>query len=133
MSKPRIAIAGFGQRGKTFVELAQGENDIELVGICDNNASRLESFARKHKCTAPLYTDLEKMLDETRPEGVVIAVPDFKHAEVAVAAMKRVKEISANFDFLDARVRGTQSAALLICFGGIFLGFIPLFLWGLSL
>lgn len=89
MSKPRIAIAGFGQRGKTFVELAQGENDIELVGICDNNASRLESFARKHKCTAPLYTDLEKMLDETKPEGVVIAVPDFKHAEVAVAAMKR--------------------------------------------
>ena len=89
MSKPRIAIAGFGQRGKTFVELAQGESDIELVGICDTNAARLESFARKHNCTAPLYTDFEKMFDEPRPEGVVIAVPDFKHAEVAVAAMKR--------------------------------------------
>ena len=89
MNAPKIAIAGFGQRGKTFVELAQEEPGIELVGICDTNLERLTSFARKHKCTAPLYTDLEKMLDEAQPEGVVIAVPDARHAEVAVAAMKR--------------------------------------------
>ena len=89
MNAPRIAIAGFGQRGKTFVELAQEEKGIELVGICDSNPERLASFAKKHNCTAPLYTSLEKMLDEAKPEGVVIAVPDFAHAEVAVAAMKR--------------------------------------------
>ena len=89
MNKPRIAIAGFGQRGKTFVELAQQESDIELVGVCDINPDRLNSFAKKHNCTAPLFTDVETMLDETRPDGVVIAVPDFQHAPVAVAAMKR--------------------------------------------
>ena len=89
MSKPRIAIAGFGQRGKTFVELAQNEADIDQVGICDINPDRLNCFAKKHNCTAPLFTDVEKMLDETKPDGVVIAVPDFQHAKVAVAAMKR--------------------------------------------
>ena len=89
MNKPRIAIAGFGQRGKTFVELAQQESDIELVGVCDINPDRLNSFAKKHNCTAPLFTDVETMLDETKPDGVVIAVPDFQHAPVAVAAMKR--------------------------------------------
>ena len=47
MNAPKIAIAGFGQRGKTFVELAQQEPGIDLVGICDNNPERLKSFAAK--------------------------------------------------------------------------------------
>ena len=96
MSKPRIAIAGFGQRGKTFVELAQQETDIELVGVCDINPDRLNCFAKKHNCTAPLFTDVETMLDETKPDGVVIAVPDFQHAPVAVAAMKRGSRMIVN-------------------------------------
>ncbi|MBQ7208042.1 MAG: Gfo/Idh/MocA family oxidoreductase [Lentisphaeria bacterium] len=89
MSSPKIAVAGFGQRGKTFVELAMNEPGIELAGVCDCSEARLTGFARRHNCTAPLFTSLEKMLDEVRPEGVVVAVPDFQHAPVAVAAMKR--------------------------------------------
>ena len=89
MKTSKIAVAGFGQRGKTFVELAMNEPGVELVGVCDNNAQRLRSFARRHNCRAQLFTSLERMLDEACPDGVVIAVPDFQHAAVASAAMKR--------------------------------------------
>ncbi|MBQ9501647.1 MAG: Gfo/Idh/MocA family oxidoreductase [Lentisphaeria bacterium] len=89
MNKKRIAVVGFGQRGRAFVTLAMQERErVELTGICDSVPERLQSFARQQHCTAPLYTSLDKMLDETRPEGVVISVPDFQHAPVAIAAME---------------------------------------------
>ena len=89
MKKARIAVVGFGQRGGAFVTLAMREAaQVELVGICDASSERLHSFAQKNHCTAPLYTSLEKMLEETRPEGVVISVPDFQHAPVAVTVLK---------------------------------------------
>ena len=53
MSSPKIAVAGFGQRGKTFVELAMNEPGIELAGVCDSNEARLTGFARRHNCSAP--------------------------------------------------------------------------------
>ncbi len=66
----------------------------ELVALCDVNATRLALSASKVPdpggngiATYPAE-DFSHMLDEQKPDGVVVTVPDYLHHEYIVAALK---------------------------------------------
>jgi UDP-N-acetylglucosamine 3-dehydrogenase len=52
-----------------------------LVGVADKDRATVERVAKDHNTIA--FTDFESMLDETDPEGVVIATPTSTHATIA--------------------------------------------------
>jgi UDP-N-acetylglucosamine 3-dehydrogenase len=52
-----------------------------LVGVADTDKSTVERVAKSHNTKA--FNDFESMLDETKPEGVVIATPTPTHASIA--------------------------------------------------
>ena len=52
-----------------------------LVGVADKDKATVEQVAKDHNTTA--FTDFESMLDETKPEGVIIATPTSTHAAIA--------------------------------------------------
>lgn len=52
-----------------------------LVGVADKDKTTVEQVAKNHNTTA--FDDFESMLDETNPEGVVIATPTSTHATIA--------------------------------------------------
>ena len=80
----RIAIAGLTHNHITVLlrELPR-RKDITLVGIAEPNTKLAESYAtRYHLAKSILYTDLSKMLDETKPQAVVIYTSTFEHLQV---------------------------------------------------
>ena len=60
-----------------------------LVGVADKDKATVEQVARDHDTTA--FNDFESMLDETKPDGVVIATPTSTHATIA-------QTIATNYD-----------------------------------
>lgn len=68
---------------RVYSELA----DVALVGVADNDFQRAEVVARK--CGTQAYASYERMLDETKPDAVTIAVPTVNHLAVALDVIRR--------------------------------------------
>ena len=83
----RLAIAGLTHDHVTLLmrELPR-RKDITLVGIAEPNAQLAAKYvARYHLPQSIIYTDLDKMLDETKPQAVVAHTSTFDHLQVVQA------------------------------------------------
>ena len=83
----RLAIAGLTH---DHVTLLLGElphrKDITLVGIAEPNTKLAAKYVtRYHLPQSIIYTDLDKMLNETKPQAVVIYTSTFDHLQVVRA------------------------------------------------
>lgn len=90
--KLRYAILGTGHRGTGMWGadvLARFPDTVELVGLCDRNAKRVEIARSMLAAAAPVFTDFDRMCDEARPEVVTIATVDATHAGYIERAMER--------------------------------------------
>jgi predicted dehydrogenase len=88
----RVALVGTGIRGVGMwgVELLRDCGEwVELVAMCDANRLRVEAGRRVIGADVPVYTDFETLLEEARPETVVVATRDAVHHEQIVAALAR--------------------------------------------
>jgi predicted dehydrogenase len=87
----RISIAGLTHDHVTGLlrELPR-RKDIALVGIAEPNAQLAAKYvARYHLKPTIIYTDLEKMLDEIKPQAVVIYTSTFDHLQVTQVCAAR--------------------------------------------
>lgn len=117
--KNRVALIGCGGIGDYHLGhfIALGDR-IQLVGFCDLILSRAEDFSRRSS-GCPAYTDYVKMLDETNPDMVFIAVPPAVRGEIEFELIRRKihfhiqKPVALNRD-LAIRVRDAAEAAGLI-------------------
>jgi predicted dehydrogenase len=82
----RIAIVGAGFIGRRHIGFVRQLPTFELVGAADP-APRSQAYLREQGVAD--FADYRKMLDATRPEGVVVATPNALHEEVAVACVER--------------------------------------------
>jgi UDP-N-acetyl-2-amino-2-deoxyglucuronate dehydrogenase len=79
----RIALVGCGRISKNhFGAIAQHQDSIELVGVCDNNPARLEQAATANG--APGFASLTEMLAQTQADIVVVATPSGLHPEQTI-------------------------------------------------
>ncbi len=89
--KMRVALVGTGIRGVRMFgrELLEDYGQyVDLVGICDQNPGRLK-FAREYiQPTVAAFTDLEKMLADTRPEWLIVTTWDWEHHNNIITGMK---------------------------------------------
>jgi len=83
----RIAVAGLGSMGANHVRVLSDLPDVELVGVMDVDPSRVQRVTARRPF--PGFDDLRRMLEETRPQALVVAVPTRAHAEVAREALRR--------------------------------------------
>jgi UDP-N-acetyl-2-amino-2-deoxyglucuronate dehydrogenase len=83
--KIRLAIVGCGRISKNhFSSLTTHAHDLELVGVCDTNADRLEAAVLMHG--VPGYKTLAELLAEAEADVVVLATPSGLHARQAIEA-----------------------------------------------
>jgi predicted dehydrogenase len=54
---------------------------VELAGVCDVDRARAEQAARRWS-VARSFTDVQRLLDDVRPEVVSVCTPDATHADV---------------------------------------------------
>ncbi len=95
MKKYTVAQAGCGKRGKIHIKGFKENSDrFEIVGLCDLNETTLKDAAEKYGIKAPLYTDAEKMLIETRPDVFCfVTPPNIRKSMIELGAKNKVKGI----------------------------------------
>lgn len=79
----RVAVIGTGARGSDLIRALTTIDDLELIGICDDYPPHLEQGAKYAGPQANTYGDYRKLLEELKPQAVVIAVPLYLHYQVA--------------------------------------------------
>jgi predicted dehydrogenase len=92
--KLRLAMVGVGTRGIYLLERMQECPNTEIGLICDlydSNIARAQKLAFNKK--AEVTKDWEKAVSSKDIDAVVIAVPDFMHAPMAIRAAQLKKHV----------------------------------------
>ncbi|MCD2172465.1 Gfo/Idh/MocA family protein [Rhizobium sp. C4] len=92
----KIAIVGCGSRHKMFRDsVTEDYSDRhEIVALCDSNAHRLGEAAKAidkpgtNGVATYLAADFDRLLDEQKPDTVVVTTPDFLHSDYIVRAFE---------------------------------------------
>jgi predicted dehydrogenase len=85
----RVAVAGVGSFSqRVLIPGLLACPDAELVAIFGPTAEKSRRIAAE-KGVAAAYSDYEAMLDEARPQAVVVATPNDVHYAMGMAALRR--------------------------------------------
>jgi predicted dehydrogenase len=84
-SDPRLCIVGAGRLSTERIYPYIGAAGAQIVGVCDLDRDRAERNARRFGGTP--YRDLEAMLAEQKPDGLVVCVGPEAHATLAKLAL----------------------------------------------
>ncbi len=89
MEKVKVGFIGCGGRANAhFQKLVTFKDDVELVGFADVILSRAEGF-RERAGEGKAFEDYRAMLDETKPDAVVIAIEPCAHGQVDLDVVER--------------------------------------------
>ncbi len=81
----RAAVIGLGM-GRSHARAYHASKRAELVAICDLNEALLADYSQQFP-EAKTYTSYEEMFAEAKLDAVSIALPNFLHAPVTIAAL----------------------------------------------
>jgi len=88
----KVAIIGTGSQGRVLLEACAGIPNIQFVAVCDMWEYSLkygQGILRKRGFKPNPYEDYQEMLSkETDLDAVIIATPDFMHAEQTNACLR---------------------------------------------
>lgn len=93
MTKIKVAFSG-ARRSSSFFRAFQAHPETEVVALCDLHE---ETLAEAGKATGitQLFTVYERMLDQAKPDVVVVASPMHFHVAQSIAALQLVFVCSA--------------------------------------
>ena len=83
----KIAVTGLGIGKAHVAALAEHVDRADVVAVCDVNRAHAEEVAGT--CGAQAFDDFAAMLDQARPEAVVLATPPKFHAQQTALAAER--------------------------------------------
>jgi predicted dehydrogenase len=87
----RMAIVGTGDRG-SFTwgqDVVKAYSDlVEIVGLCDINRKRVEAAKKLIGINAPTFVDFDRMIQETRPDTVMVTTVDGTHYRYIVRGLE---------------------------------------------
>ena len=89
MAALQIAVAGAGLIGRAHIALIRKSQQCALAAIADP-APQAETFAKE--IGVPYFANLERMLDEVKPQGVqgvIVATPNAMHAANGLSCVER--------------------------------------------
>ena len=106
----RVALIGLGKMGLSHLAVVNAHPDVELVAACDSSAYVLDVLEKYTGLKG--YADYRKLLDEERPEAVLIATPTRFHAEMVRAALDRGMHVYCEKPFCLELAEGRRLAQL---------------------
>jgi predicted dehydrogenase len=91
MDKHKVAIVGLGSRAATFIRplLTRYANRYSIVGICDVNSGRMETYNRESGTSIPMFADVDAMLDQTAADILIVTSKDSTHHAFIVNGLFR--------------------------------------------
>jgi predicted dehydrogenase len=88
MEKAKIAIAGFGGRGRMYAGLVEKMDNAELSFVCDKSKENLKYAEENHKGAKRFHTVEEFFALGKVADIVIIATNDAQHYECTIPAIK---------------------------------------------
>lgn len=83
----RIGLVGCGRIAKNHLAaIGHHAGDLELVGVCDNDARTMEAHAERHG--VPGYTAIERLLSSTAIDLIALCTPSGLHPEQAIISAR---------------------------------------------
>ena len=94
--KHTVAIMGLGVRGKTHLKgILENPDRYEVVGLCDIREDVMKAAAKSFGLSVPLFTDVEEMLAETKPEVFVfVTYPNLRLSMIELAVRHGIRAVS---------------------------------------
>jgi predicted dehydrogenase len=86
-----FALAGCGVRGISMYAhpLSKYYGDAaELVAICDTNRVRMDVCRASLQGDVGMFSSVDEMLRETRPDTLIVCTPDYTHHDVIIKALE---------------------------------------------
>ncbi len=83
----RVGVVGLGKMGLSHHALLGAHPDVDLVGVCDS-AGYVLGVLKKNTGVAT-FGDYEQMLEQAKPDAVLIATPTSSHVGMVRAALER--------------------------------------------
>lgn len=123
MESVRVGVVGVGHLGVHHARVYTEILGANLVGVVDVDEERVHHVAEN--LGVPAYTDLDRFLDETRPDALSIVVPTVRHLEVSKKAMARnvhlliEKPVTASLEEAEELVRMASDRNLILQVGHI--------------
>jgi predicted dehydrogenase len=92
-----VALIGCGEQGRILTNAALNIPDLRFRAVCDiwpYNLTRSERLLKKFNHEAQPFEDYKEMLKAVPDlDAVIVATPDFMHAEHTIAALKAGKHV----------------------------------------
>ena len=85
----RLLLIGAGVRGRVWARVAEEDPEVRLVGIVDADSDRAENVRSGLAADALTGADSTALLEETRPDAVIVATPPGSHHALVSDAMER--------------------------------------------
>ena len=84
----RVVLVGCGKMSKKWLDYLAKHVELELVALVDVNVSAAEARANEIGGSVPIFSSLNKALEETNPTVVCdVTIPEV-HSKVAITAMR---------------------------------------------
>jgi predicted dehydrogenase len=88
--KTRLAVVGLDHDHVWgLLQTIAGEEDAELVAIADSHPELVERAKARVPASVKFYSDYVKMLDEAKPEAVIVTTANNRHLAILAACAKR--------------------------------------------
>ena len=123
MNDVRVGVVGVGHLGVHHARVYTEILGANLVGVVDVDEEKAHDVADSLGTAA--YTDLDRFLDDTRPDALSIVVPTVSHFEVSRKAMERgvnlliEKPVTANTQQAEELLRMASDRNLVLQVGHI--------------
>src|SRR5688572_12467698 len=90
----RVAVVGFGGRGKDHISGFRKAKGVRLAALCDADQQILGNEVNKEgNATVTPYTDIRRLLENKDIDVVSIATPNHWHALAAIWAVQAGKDV----------------------------------------
>jgi len=83
----RVAFIGAGGISHAYGESLREVGRCRLVAVADLDEAKARALQQQYGFES-VYVDYDRMLDEVRPEAVVVATPNSVHAPASIAALQ---------------------------------------------
>lgn len=119
----KTAVVGCGTMGRNHLRVLSDVPDVDLVAAADDDPRRLADLPKKYGVQT--FTSHLTLLEEARPDCIVVAVPTLAHYSVALDAMSRgvdtlvEKPIASTVAEGEAMAKRGQEAGVVLAVGHV--------------
>ena len=90
---PKLGMIGLGNRAQRHLAALEAMPATEISALSDLQPDRMQASKKGPAANAQTYIDHRELIRDKNVDAVVIAAPNYLHAEMAIEAMRAGKDV----------------------------------------